>query len=661
MAALVRRAGMSLPERLQQAFGLFQSGQTEAAEKALRAIAAEAPETADAHHLLGIIAYRAGDLASATKRLERAIAADPRQAEFHNTLGAVRRAAGDADGAVDAFEAALGLRPRHAQAAANLGNALAHLKRLDAAAASYRRALEIAPNSPGIYNNLGNVLAEKGDIDGAIASFHAALALAPDYPEALSNLGLALARAERFEEAIAAYRKALAIDPDHLPALANIGGALLVVGYYQEAMRTYERTVAKLSDVAQFHFNMAALQNYLEDATTDRTLRLAQRYGESLPAAPEMRFDNVRDPEKRLRVGLVSADFHAHSVTRFLLPLLEARDATVVDYVAVSMDSLSDAVTERLRGIMGDWHDIRSLDADRAAAEVRAAGIDVLIDLSGYTSGARLDLFARRAAPVQCSWMGYSGTTGISAMDYIIADLRVAPPGSDGEFSEKVWRLPDSYLCFGRPDWPPPPDLPAARNGYVTFGSFNNIGKLSDSTLACWIDLLQAVPGSRLLIKSSRGGVSGRLAELADAFITAGIAADRLRFVDRLADRDAHIALYGEVDIGLDPFPYNGTTTTCEALWSGVPVLTRRGSSFVSRVGESLMHSARLDDWVADDAADYVRRAAGFAADLHALQSLRAALPGRVAASPLGDAPRFAGNFEAGLRGMWRKWCDTQV
>lgn len=652
---------MSIAARLQQAFGLFQSGETEAAAEALQAIATEAPETADAHHLLGIIAYRAGDLAAASQRIESAIAADPRQAEFHNTLGAVRRAAGDTEGAIDAFDAALRLRPRHAQAAANLGNALAHVKRLDEAAASYRRALEIAPNSPGIHNNLGNVLAEKGDIDAAIANFHAALALAPDYPEALSNLGLALARAERFEEAIAAYRKALAIDPEHLPALANIGGALLVVGAHSEAMQAYQRTVERLGDVAQFHFNMVSLQNYLEDATPVRTLALTRRYGEALrpPAVPAL--PNRPDPERRLRVGFVSADLHAHSVTRFLLPLLEAMVSAKLDLVAFSMDSYPDAVTDRLRKYLTEWHDIRELDAAQAADLVRASAIDVLIDLSGFTSGARLDLFARRAAPVQCSWMGYSGTTGIPAMDYLIADPRVAPPGSDGEFSETVWRLPDSYLCFGRPDWPSPPELPALRNGYVTFGSFNNIGKLSDGTLACWIELLQAVPESRLLIKSSRGGVSRRLAELAEAFVAAGIAADRLRFVDRLADRDAHIALYGEVDIGLDPFPYNGTTTTCEALWSGVPVLTKRGDSFVSRVGESLMHSAGLDDWVAADAADYVRRAVGFAADLEALQSLRAALPSRVAASPLGDAPRFAANFEAALRAMWRKWCDTQL
>lgn len=659
MAALVRGTSLSIPARLQQAFGLFQSGQTDAAATALHGIVADAPKTADAHHLLGIIAFRGGRFDEAMAAVLRAIDAQPQQAEFRNTLGAIRRAAGDIDGAIAAFEAVLALNPRHAQAAANLGNALAQAKRLDEAIASYRRALDLSPNSPGTHNNLGNVLAERGDMEDAIASFHAALALAPDYPEALSNLGVALVRAERFEEAIDAYRKALAIDPEHLPALANIGNALLVVGAHQEAMEAYRRTVDRRGDIAQFHFNIAALQNYLDDATATRTLGYARRYGAALPPTPSVDFTNSRDPDRRLRVGLVSADFHQHSVTRFLLPLLEASDSRDVEYLAFSMNKHNDGVTDRLMQLMPGWYDLLSLDAAGAVASAREAKVDVLIDLSGFTYGSRLDMFALRAAPVQCTWLGYSGTTGVPAMDYIIADRHVAPPGSDGEFSERVWRLPDSYLCFGRPDWPTSASLPALRNGYVTFGSFNNIGKLGDRTIACWVDLLQAVPRSRLLIKSSRGGVENRLTQLADRFTSAGIAADRLRFVDRVADRQAHIALYGEVDIGLDPFPYNGTTTTCEALWSGVPVLTKRGDSFVSRVGESLLATAGLANWIAEDDDDYVRRAVAFAADLQMLETLRSSLHQQMVASPLGDADRFARNFEAALRSMWHAWCDA--
>jgi len=651
---------MTLIARLQAAFAHYQAGQLTQAEAACRAILATAPRTGDALHLLGIIAHRQGDLGTAAQQVERAIAATPRQAEYHNTLGAIRRAAGDLPGAIAAFEKAVELAPRHAQAIANLGNALAQDRRYDEAAAQYRRALALAPRSPGVHNNLGNVLAASGDMQGAVASFRAALALKPDYPEALSNLGWALVRTERVEDAIDAYRQALAIDPDHLPAIANIGGALMVAGAYQEAIAYYQRTLERRGDVVQFHFNVVALQNYAEDASATGIRQLAERYGASLPAAPVRQFDNDRDPGRRLRVGLVSADLHAHSVTRFLLPLLENFDRDRLEFIAFSMDSLSDDVTQHLRRIMPDWHDLRGVASDAAAARVIAARTDILIDLSGFTEGARLDVFARRAAPVQASWLGYSGTTGVREMDYIIADARVAPPGSEAEFSEAVCRLPGAYLCFGRPDVSPVRPLPALRNGYVTFGSFNNLGKVNDGTLSVWIDLLQAVPDSRLLVKSARGGVRGKLAQLHDRLVAGGIAPERLRFVDRIPDRDDHMALYGEVDIGLDPFPYNGTTTTCEAMWMGVPVLTRKGRSFVSRVGETLMTSVGLADWVAEDPADYVARGRALAADLPALAELRAGLRQRAEASPLGDAPRFARDFEVALRSMWHAWCEDQ-
>jgi len=650
---------MSVQAALQRAFSLYQAGQVDEAARACRTIVASAPRTGDAHHLLGIIAHRSGRVMEAAGHVRAAIKADPNQAEFHNTLGAIERAAGRLDAAIASFEAALAIQPGHAQAVANLGNALAQAGRFHEAAARYRQALSITPNAPGILNNLGNVLRETGEIDGAIESFAAALQLQPNYLEARTNLGVALVSADRNGEAIEQYRKALALDANHLPALANLGNALLATGDHMRAQAAYDRALAIKPDFAGVQLNVVALQNYLDDATAARTLAFAQRFGAGLPSGGSVTLGNDRSPARLLRVGLVSGDLRDHAVARFLLPLLVAHDKAVLEFVAYSTSHIEDKITAAIRQHVGLWRTIKGMPADAAVALIRSDAIDILIDLSGYTEGARLDIFARRGAPVQVGWLGYSGTTGVPAMDSVLADRWVAPDGSEPEFSETPWRLPDSYLCFGTPDWPEPGPLPASRNGHVTFGSFNNIGKLGPRTVQTWLEVMRAVPHAHLLIKSSKGGLQARLDELQAMFAAGGIDPARLQFVDRVTDFSAHLALYNEIDIALDPFPYNGTTTTCEALYMGVPVLTRRGDSFVSRVGESLMQSVGLPDWVADDSADYIARAVRFASDLEGLADLRTGLRTRFAASALGDAPRFARHFESALRGMWRQWCSA--
>lgn len=651
---------MTTQALLARAFTAFQAGRMEDAAATCREILERAPKTADAHHLLGILSHRAGKTDDAAAHVGRAIEADPGQPEFYNTQGAIERAAGRVDAAVASFRKALELAPQHVQAMVNLGNALAADRRFEEAAESYRAALRLAPDAPGIHNNLGNVLRELADFEGAIASYEAALRLAPNYAEARSNLGVVLASAERYGEAVAAYRQALALDPNHLPALANIGNALLVTGEHREAIAHYEHAIALQPNFLQVHGNIVALQNYLDEATGGGTLTLARRYGAHLPAGPHHAFGNHADPARRLRVGLVSGDLREHSVTRFLLPLLAAHDPAALEFAAYSTSRIEDTVTAEMRRHFGLWRGIRGMSAEEAVETIRGDAVDILIDLSGYTDGARLDIFARRGAPVQATWLGYSGTTGIPAIDYILADRWVAPEGSEEEFSERVQRLPDSYLCFGQPDWPAPGELPARSKGHVTFGSFNNIGKVGERTIATWVEVLRAVPGSQLLLKSSKGGVQDKLDELRQRFVAAGIESQRLQFIDRVQDRAAHLALYNEIDIGLDPFPYNGTTTTCEALWMGVPVLTMRGESFVARVGESLMQTVGLPDWIAGDANDYVARAARPAGDLDALADIRSGLRSRFAASALGDAPRFARSFEAALRQMWQRWCDAR-
>jgi predicted O-linked N-acetylglucosamine transferase (SPINDLY family) len=322
---------------------------------------------------------------------------------------------------------------------------------------------------------------------------------------------------------------------------------------------------------------------------------------------------------------------------------------------------MDDHITAKLRQHLPDWRKVTDFSDEQLANAIVADEIDILVDLSGYTAHSRLPVFARKPAPVQVSWLGYSGTTGLAAIDYIIADRWVVPEGEEGQFVETPWRLPDSYLCFTPND-----DLgevsqsPAPMVGYITFGSFNNINKVNAASVDCWAKVLHAVPNSRLLLRYAADQHERVAERIAGQFAKLGIGGDQLEFSPRTNDYAQHVKSFGKIDIGLDPFPYVGTTTTCETLAMGIPVLTLKGNRFIAHVGESILHSAGLDDWIAASIEDYVAKAAAFAADLPALAALRGNLREQLLASPLCDAPRFARNLEEAFAGMWRIWCEGQ-
>jgi predicted O-linked N-acetylglucosamine transferase (SPINDLY family) len=358
-----------------------------------------------------------------------------------------------------------------------------------------------------------------------------------------------------------------------------------------------------------------------------------------------------------LRVGFVSRDLKFGAVGFFLEGLLRALDRSRFELFAYSLSGDEDSTTQRLRQSVPNWREALTLSAADLDAQIVADRIDILVDLIGHTGSGPSPAFALKPAPVTVTWLAYSGTTGLSTMDYILADSVVIPPSEEGLFTEKVWRLPDSYLCYSPPlDTPPVAPLPALSRGCISFGSFNNLNKISDRTLALWARVLEAVPGSELVLK----GIGMRQGQLEAAFAAYGIAPSRLRLLSMELATTDHLGLYREIDIGLDPFPYNGTTTTCEAMLMGVPVLAIKGDRFIAHVGESLLRTAGLPEWVAADEADYVRKAVDFAADRSRLSALRQQLRQQLFASPLCDATSFARNFEAALRGMWQRWCLEQ-
>jgi predicted O-linked N-acetylglucosamine transferase (SPINDLY family) len=609
--------------------------------------------------------FGAGQLDQAEAIYRAIVAAAPGHAVAHANLGSVLHAEGRYEAAIAALTAALQLEPVSAPMQRNLASCIcdwgAHLQgqgRLDDAIALYRKALAFDGALVGAHNNLGVALLEQTRIDEAIACFRAALTLDPNNAELHFNLGAALRDAGALDNAIPCWRAALALDPTHADAGLNLGTALLHQGELAAALEHYRASVALAPDRPGAHSNLLLALAYDPTQSAAALREAACRYGMTLGGAPSAPARD-RDPERRLRLGYVSADFRLHPVGWFIQAPLAFRDRARFELFCYANQTETDRLTEQLRDQTDHWRNIKTLTDDQFADQVATDRIDILIELGGHSAHNRLPALAGRLAPVQASWIGFPMTTGVATVDYLIADAHLAPPGSEPEFTETILRLPDVAWCYTAPSFAPAvAPLPARAAAGVMFGSFNNPAKLNPAVLADWAAILDRVPGSRLLIKYRHLGGRGAAAHLRAAAATAGIAMDRLLIEDASPHPEA-LAAYARVDIALDPFPFNGGTTSCEALWMGVPVVTFAGATLAGRMGASLVAAAGLPELVARDRAGMIEIAVALAGDLDRLATLRAALRARMASSPLCDGPRFMAGFEAALRRVWRLHCAS--
>jgi predicted O-linked N-acetylglucosamine transferase (SPINDLY family) len=653
----------------------------------------------DPHHVeaaanLGAVLKAVGAAQEAVGSLLRALALKPDHVEGHANLAAALSAVGRHTEALAAAACALTLRPGHVEALINRGNAALKLGRLEAALADCRLVVELRPASAEAQFNLGNVCQAMARLDEAIVCYRRALDLKPDFLAVLNNLGTALQAADRAEAALACFERvtaalpgdaeaqsnhaialkdlgrlgaavgrfarARALNPGYAEAHSNLGLALMAQGRLGESAQCYRHALALKPDYPAAHSNLLLSLQYDAASTGAGILaesrRWAALHGRQPAPAP---FANTREPERRLRVGYVSADFRTHSVSYFFEALIGAHDPARVEATCYADVAQPDRTTRRLEQAARRWRSIVGRNDDDVAAGIRADGIDILVDLAGHLGNRRLGLFARRPAPVQATWLGYPGTTGLDAIDWRITDAHADPPGqADADHTERLLRLPGAFLCYRPPtDAPPVGPIPSAA-GPVTFGSFNNLPKLTEVTVALWAGILAALPGSRLLLKSASLADPETCGRYRDLFAAQGIASDRIEMVPWVPDSTGHLGLYGRIDIALDTFPYHGTTTTCEALWMGVPVVTLAGQRHAARVGASILQAAGLGELVAAAPEDYVRIAVTLAADRARLAELRSGLRQRMAASALCDAAGFARNFEAALREMWRQWCS---
>ncbi|HEY4184097.1 MAG TPA: tetratricopeptide repeat protein [Polyangia bacterium] len=557
------------------------------------------------------------------------------------------------------------LDPRCALFQTNAGRALRELRQPERALPYLKKAAELEPDDSSVHLNLGSLLYDLNQRE-AEPTLRRAIALDPTNIAALVNLGAVQNRLSQLAAAAETARRVLALAPENAAAHGNLAGVLREQGDIAASLVHYRRALAAQPD------SMNIFSSYLLARQADPTATPAElladhrvweeRFAKPLDPGPTGGFGaRAPEPDKRLRIGYVSADLRSHSVASFIEPLLGAHDRATFEVFCYS-STVPDAVTARIRTQADEWRETRHL-TDAALAELVARDqIDILVDLAGHTAENRLQAFARRPAPVQVSYCGYPGTTGLSAIGWRLTDATADPQGdSDPHYAERLWRLPNGFLCYQPEvaDLAPAGPPPALAWGMVTFGSFNNLSKLNDGVLDLWAEVLSAVPSSRLLLKCRGLGDDGPRERVWGRFAAHGIAPERITVAPYTATRLEHLAVYGEVDIGLDSFPYNGTTTTCEAMWMGVPVVTLRGSAHPGRVGPSLMTRVGLSDLVAATPEAYVRTCARLAADLGGLAELRAGMRARVAGAPLGTPALMARDIEAAFRGMWRGWCRS--
>jgi protein O-GlcNAc transferase len=669
-------------------------GRLDEAEASYRRALEANPKFARAHSNLGIVLKDLGRLNEAEASYRKALEIEPDIVEARINLGNTLKELGRPDEAEASYREAIRISPNSAEAHYNLGISLHDRGRQVEAAASYRKALEIKPDYTEAHNNLAVAQKDVWQLDEAMASCRRALEINPEYVEAHNNLGTILRSAGRLAEAEASYRRALAIDPNYSKAHSNLSVVQKDLGRLDEAMASCHRALEIDPECTEAHLNLgnilqdlwqldeavaryrraleikpdfaAARSNLLfclsHDETVDAQELFAEhcRFGEQFEARlrpnwPQHR--NSRDPERCLQIGFVSADLCDHSVAYFIEPVL----AHLAAYPQLSLhafynDAIEDLVTQRLRKHLKHWHAIAGLADEVVAQEVRDAGIDILIDLSGHTGGNRLLTFARKPAPIQASWMGYPGTSGMQAMDYYLADRFFLPNERFGEqFTEAFARLPASAPFLPYQEAPAVNTLPALSNGYMTFGSFNRASKISRSIVALWSKLLRALPNSRLLLAGMPA--ADKEGTLIEWFAQEGIERSRLSFHVR-SDMDHYLALHHQVDICLDTFPYNGGTTTLHALWMGAPTLTLAGSTPASRSGASVLGHVGLETFVADDAEDFVRKGLSWVSNLAALQDIRAGLRERFAKSAMSQPELIAESLQRAFRIMWQRWCN---
>lgn len=647
-------------DTLAEAIQAHQQGNLDGALSLYQAVLQKNPDDTDALVFLGVIAYQKKQYKESEALFRKALSINNTLPVAWCNFGSLLQDTQRMEKAINAFKNAIELRPEFPEAYANLGNAYAALGELEKAVVAYQQALRQRPDYLDAELNLGISFREMGRFELAEQCFISAITKYPESAEAAHNLGSLYAEWGKNANAQSWFEKAIALKPDYAEAYSNLGALYLETGNQAKAMECFKKApdfspqyhIAESNKIFTMHYDSAITSQELYDAA----IAWGKKYAPECDMRPPV---SDKNPGRTLRVGYVSPDFRAHPVGIFMESVLANHTSDVEVFCYAGMPH-EDYQTKRIRPSVKNWRrTFRQSDAELEKM-IRDDKIDILIDMSGHTAAHRLKVFARKPAPVQITWLGYFDTTGMAAMDYILCDDKVLPAASEKWFVEKPLRMPGSYLCFT----PPPYEIdvapsPHKANGYVTFGCFNRINKFTPDTLACWSEILKAVPGSKLFLKSKSLAEEPIREGFCKIMADHGIDKDRLRFEG--ADmRKKYLATYNEVDIVLDPFPYGGGTTTAEALWMARPVVTWPQERFIGRISNSLIQNLGRSEWVAHYREAYVEVAVSLAKNLAELERAHQRTRQDFLNSEVCDAKHFVKNLERLYREAWKNFCNAK-
>jgi protein O-GlcNAc transferase len=664
---------------------LHQAGRLREAEAEFARLHQTDPKDPRVIFMLGAIAHQTGRLDESLRWLDQAIAIDARFTEAWFLKGLIHQQQGQLEPAIAAYRRVVMLQPNHGKGLNNLGRALLDSGKTTEALTTLRQAAAASPNNPGAQSNLGDALRVAGDLPGAIAQYRKSISIQPNFAEGHSNLGCALGEQHKLNEGITSLQRAIAINPrsgaahynlakllwgqsriddaihhcqlaiELRPAFAdayNIMGNLIGIGGRMTEAIAYQRKAVELKpDHHDAHSNLLLSLHYLDDpdphAIFEAHLNWAKQHAPHAGAGgtPTAR---MREGNRKIRIGYVSPNFQNHSVAYFFEPVLNAHDRSSFEIFCYADVEKSDAATKRIQSRCDVWRDITDQPDSVVSRQIQQDGIDILIDLAGHTAHNRMMLFALKPAPVQITWLGYPDTTGLATMDYRITDAIADPPGeSDRLHTEQLIRIDGGCWAYAPPtDAPLPGPPPALANGFITFGSFNNLPKVTPRVLETWARILHRVPRSRLVLKALGLSSSAGRHYILDHLTQSAIDPARIELLAWAPDTASHLSLYNRIDIALDTFPYNGTTTTCETLWMGVPLITFPGQTHAGRVGASLLTHIGCTEFLAADLTGYIARAVELSADFSTLAKSRAQLRDRLANSPVCNADRLTRQLE---------------
>jgi protein O-GlcNAc transferase len=625
------------------------------------------PDYAEAHRgLANLLSDRklrkvfSNGLLDSMAHLSRALGVRPNLAEAYFEAGCLLLDQLRFKEAIPLLEKALEYKPDFALAYNNLGLAYRHLNEPEKEEIQYRQALVHDPQLAEAYCNLGLLLQSQHRNAEALPVLQEAVRLKPDFVEGHRALGSVYKELNRLSEALEALEQALALKPDDPSTYAVLAGVYLQQCRHKEAIQAYRKSAKLAPGVIAFHGNILMGLHYAPDFDPEETLREHKKWGDATQAAvAHLRrpYHRDRDLKRPLRIGYISGDFKLHSVSMFFEHVYNHHDHKRFQIYCYSNTPHSDMVTERMKEKADGWRDIYKIRSDVEVAElIHEDKIDILVDLAGHTAYNRLGVLALKPAPIQVTYLGYPNTTGLTLVDYRITDAYADPPGMTEKYhTEKLMRLPKSFLCYNPVDiFPPVSELPALSAGYITFGCCNNPTKITPNVVAVWAEILKRLPNARILLKNMRYTDSSVREIFWGHFEEHGVDRQRVHLVGDRQSIPEHLQIYSEIDIGLDPFPYNGTTTTCETLWGGAPVVVLAGNAHVCRVGVSILTNVGLPELVAQTPEEYVEIAVNLANDLERLRHLRHNLRDMMEKSPLRDPQGHARALERAYRQMWK-------